>query len=131
MKIRLPFIMTLSETDSINLSITKKAKTQRINKIIKERSKYNSLLTLLDDTLSDLNRCFWCNSVTKIKDYNVDNIDGTTFLIGVTQIDNIRNCRRNDTNTTKNCDAKKLNSNSVEYVKGSIGSKQTKVLINT
>jgi len=126
MKIQLPFNMTQSEIDLINSSNTKKTKTQRINKIVKTKTNFNSLILLLDTLESNLIRCFWCNSVTKIKNFNVENINNFTFLTDVTQIDNIKNCKRNDTLSTKNCNAKKLNPNSLEYVKNSLGFKTDK-----
>lgn len=76
---------------------------------------FNQLDSLPKEQTKDLVRCAWCNSI-KLFSFDFDVIANTVWLINIKYSTEAKTCARKDNDITKNCEYRKLNPNSVDFV---------------
>lgn len=124
MMIDLKINLTIEQISHINNSKNKRTKLRRIKDItgISAGTIYEHLE---DCDTTKLTRCGFCGSIRNLGslDYTIKN--NLLYLTNIKYVNdtNIKICSRNDTIETKLCKSKKLNPNSIEFVKVAYGFK--------
>jgi hypothetical protein len=111
------------DREYILASKNKRARKIRGNKLLGVNSTAYSIMSYIEDNIPNNSepKCSWCGSITIFSNYDYSIIGDDLWVIDIEYKFDKQICGRKDNQKTKNCEYKKLNPNSKEFVMRSEG----------